>query len=165
MKLSIIIVTYSSLNYLKTCLDSINKQTFLDYELIIIDNNSIDGGLEFIKKEYPKIKTLKNIRNIGLAKANNQGIKLARGEYVLIMNPDIILEKKYWIARAVKFADRYFEGDIKKMTYCLKDVYDWKLWTDLSREYKKVPWEDFHEDENNTTLAETVACAGGVCEL
>ena len=76
-----------------------------------------------------------------------------------------ILEKKTWIERSKRFTQKYFDGDIKKMTYCLKDVHNWKLWVDLSREYKKVPWEDFHETENNTTLAETVACAGGVCEI
>ena len=76
-----------------------------------------------------------------------------------------ILERKYWIKRAEKFANKYFDDDIKKMTYCLKDVYNWKLWTDLSGSYVDVPWEDFHENENNTTLSETVACAGGVCEL
>jgi len=104
MKLSIIIVTYNSLNYLKACLTAIKNQTFKDYEIIVIDNNSIDGSLALIKKDYPEIKTLKNVRNLGLCRANNQGIKLARGEYVLIMNPDVILENST-LTELIKIAE------------------------------------------------------------
>ena len=46
--------------------------------------------------------------------------------------------KKAWVARCKKFSDRYFEGDIRKLTYCMKDVYNWKEWVDLNREYRAV---------------------------
>lgn len=95
MKVSIVIVAYNSLKFLPKCLDSIFNQTCSDFEAIVIDNQSFDGSLEFVKKNYPEVKTLRNVNNLGLCRANNQGIKMAQGEYVLIMNPDVILEKDF----------------------------------------------------------------------
>ncbi len=77
----------------------------------------------------------------------------------------ILHEKKDWIRRAKQFANRYFEGNIRLMTYCLKDVTNFKLWLDLTREYVDINWENFLEETDNTKLNETVACAGGACEL
>ena len=74
-------------------------------------------------------------------------------------------DKIDWIRRSKQFADRYFNGDLKKMTYCLKDVHNWKKWCDLKREYKPVDWENFHEMTDNTKVSETIACAGGSCDL
>jgi len=73
--------------------------------------------------------------------------------------------QREWIRRAKQFSDRYFDGDVKKMTYCLKDVRNWKVWCDLQREYKDVPWEEFTEENDNTTIEQTIACAGGKCDL
>lgn len=74
-------------------------------------------------------------------------------------------EKMDWLRRAKQFADRYFDGDVRKMTYCLKDVYNWKLWMDLKREYKNVDWVEFHELQDNTKITDTIACAGGKCDI
>lgn len=84
---------------------------------------------------------------------------------VICMSLDKFYEQKDWIRRAFQFAERYFKGDIQVMTYCLKDVRNWKVWCDLTREYKEIPWDDFTEDKDNTKAAEAVACAGGVCEV
>lgn len=56
-------------------------------------------------------------------------------------------------------------GDIKKLTYCMKDVYNYKYWVDLNREYKDVDYETLIEEEDNTNLQGEMACAGGQCEL
>jgi len=74
-------------------------------------------------------------------------------------------EKDWLTMRSRQFAERYFNGDVKKMTYCLKDVHNWKRWCDLTREYKEVPWTEFKEEEDNTKVGDTVACGGGTCEL
>jgi hypothetical protein len=76
-----------------------------------------------------------------------------------------ILDKSTWIERAKKFTKLYFEGDKKKMCYCLKDISAWKTWVDLKREYSNVPWEKFYEDHDNTKVQDTVACGGGKCEI
>lgn len=73
--------------------------------------------------------------------------------------------RKDWCRRAVQFADRYFDGDLRKMTYCLKDVSNWKLWCDLKREYQDVDYSQMVEERDDTKLAQEVACAGGSCEI
>ena len=75
------------------------------------------------------------------------------------------MEKKLWVMRAEKFSIRYFNGDKKNMTYCLKDVDAWKKWCDLNRTYKNVPWNEFTEEQDNTTLEQYVACSGGQCSV
>ena len=73
--------------------------------------------------------------------------------------------KTDWIRRAKQFADRYFDQDIKQMTYCLKDVNNWKYWCDLQREYKDVDYTEMVEEEDNTRVEQTIACAGGKCDV
>lgn len=73
--------------------------------------------------------------------------------------------RRDWLRRAKQFAERYFDGDIRQMTYCLKDVRNWKVWCDLKRDYQDVPWDEFMEGVDNTKQMEIVACAGGQCEL
>ena len=72
-----------------------------------------------------------------------------------------------WIRRAKKFADKYFNSDIKKMTYCLKDVHNWKQWCDLSKQWQDIDWSSVVE-EDYKVKADTLgaeACSGGKCEL
>jgi len=73
--------------------------------------------------------------------------------------------QKDWITQAEKFAIRYFEGDIKKMTYCLKDVHNWKRWCDLKREFKEVDYTECIETEDNVVPEQVLSCAGGKCDL
>lgn len=73
--------------------------------------------------------------------------------------------KQKWVARCKKFADRYFEGEIRKLTYCMKDVYNWKEWVDLSREYKTVDYTQIVEEEDNVKPEQEWACAGGSCDI
>ena len=77
----------------------------------------------------------------------------------------VTFAKLTWVARAKKFANRYFEDDVKKMTYCLKDVDAWKTWCDLSRTYKPIIWENFREETDTTNPHTLVACSGDSCEL
>lgn len=94
-KLSINLVTWNGIKYIADCLDSIQKQTFKDYNVLIIDNGSNDGTVDFIKKNYPKIPVIKNFKNLGFAKAHNQGIKYSNSQYVLVLNQDIVLTPIY----------------------------------------------------------------------
>ena len=73
--------------------------------------------------------------------------------------------KKEWSDRCKKFSERYFDGDLRKLTYCMKDVYNWKEWVDLSREYKDVDFTQVIEEQNNVKPEQEWACAGGSCEL
>ena len=83
MKFSVIIVEWNTAALLKQTLDSVYKETkIVDFEIIVVDNNSADGSVEMVKKDFPRVKLLENNANLGFAKANNQGLKLATGEYV-----------------------------------------------------------------------------------
>jgi len=73
--------------------------------------------------------------------------------------------KKNWVARCEKFAGKYFDGDIRKLTYCMKDVYNWKEWVDLNREYKTVDYTNVIEEEDNVKPEQEWACSGGACEV
>lgn len=71
--------------------------------------------------------------------------------------------KKEFIRRAQQFASRYFNGDVRHMTYCLKEVHNWKLWQDLQREYKDVDYSTMIEEKDDTSETREWACAGGAC--
>lgn len=73
--------------------------------------------------------------------------------------------KKDWYDRCYRYADRYMEGDVKKLTYCMKDVYTWKLWLDLNRNYKKVDYTLLVEEENNVVPENEISCSGGKCDI
>jgi ribonucleoside-triphosphate reductase len=73
-------------------------------------------------------------------------------------------EKEAWYQKALKFAERYFD-DTKKMTYCLKDVHNWKKWLDLRREWQEVDYSIMVEEEDNTNFTADSACGGGRCEI
>lgn len=94
------IVAWNGLRYLKELLPSIDAQTFRDFQVLIIDNGSTDGTLEWLRANYPRVGVLKNIRNIGFGPGHNQGIRYAldhwAGEpledrFILAVNQDIIL--------------------------------------------------------------------------
>jgi len=72
--------------------------------------------------------------------------------------------KQEWIARCEKFAGKYFQ-DIKSLTYCMKDVYNYKLWTELNKEYVDVDFKNVIEQEDKTNFEGDSACSGGACEI
>lgn len=96
-EVSVIIVNYNVKELLAQCIESIFLASRnIKTEIIIVDNNSFDGSVEYIKKKYPNhpdIKIIASEINLGFAKANNLGAKSASGEYLLILNPDTILQE------------------------------------------------------------------------
>jgi hypothetical protein len=75
-------------------------------------------------------------------------------------------KKVDWVRRAKQFSERYFNNDLREMTYCLKDVYNWKVWCDLSREYVEVDWSQcFETEQGELDMGAGSACSGGQCEL
>lgn len=95
--LSVIIVNYNVKELLDQCIESILKASLnIKTEIIIVDNNSYDGSAEYIRNKYsekPYIKLIESNINLGFSKANNLGVKHANGEYILILNPDTLLQE------------------------------------------------------------------------
>ena len=90
--LSIIIVSYNGKDFVRDCLSSI-KQTIsknITYEIIVVDNDSSDGTADMVAKEFSSVVLLRNT-NEGFAKANNRGVKVAKGKYILFLNPDTVV--------------------------------------------------------------------------
>jgi hypothetical protein len=104
MELSIIIVSWNVKDKLRENLQALllSKLDF-SFELYVVDNNSNDGSVEMVKNEFPTVKLIVNSENLGFAKANNQAIKLATGNYILLLNPDM---KVYpdTLAKMIQFA-------------------------------------------------------------
>lgn len=94
-EVSIVIVGYNSLAFLQTCIPTIYRQSFIDFEVILVDNNSQDETVKFVRNYYPQIKLIENKTNVGFAKANNQAIKVSTGTYILTLNPDVELEDNF----------------------------------------------------------------------
>jgi len=102
-KVSIIMLTFNQLADTKQALESLFKTTQYPYELIFIDNGSKDGTIKYLEKlkeDRSDIKIIQNDINLGFAKANNQGIKVATGEYILLLNNDVILTN-FWLERMI----------------------------------------------------------------
>ena len=78
---------------------------------------------------------------------------------------EVDIVKRDWAQSAIKFSDSHFSGDARKMTYCLKDIYNLKLWEKLSQEYCDVDWTLMTEKDDNVDFQQDSACAGGACEM
>lgn len=106
MKLSIIIVNYNVTELLRKCLFSIEKFVQnINYEVIVIDNQSPDISWKDLITEFPKVKFISSNRNDGFAVANNKAIEKAKGEYLLLLNPDTELEG-FYMEEILKFANQ-----------------------------------------------------------
>ena len=92
-QLSIIIVNYNVCHFLEQALISVSKAiSRLDVEVFVVDNNSADGSVEMVKTKFPFVNLIVNEQNVGFSKANNQAIAQATGEYILLLNPDTVIE-------------------------------------------------------------------------
>ena len=106
---AIIILNWNGKHLLRTCLSSLFKLTdYPNYKVIVVDNGSTDGSVEYVKKHFPKADILALDKNYGYAKGNNEGIKYAlkkyNPDYVLLLNNDTKIIQKDWLCRAVKSA-------------------------------------------------------------
>jgi len=91
--LSIIIVSYNCKEYLLNCLDSIfsHPPKIAEFELIVVDNASSDGTVGAVRERYPQVKLVPNEENLGFAAGCNTGFEHSTGEYILLLNPDVVV--------------------------------------------------------------------------
>src|SRR5476649_2022128 len=105
MKLSVILINNNLCDQLRQNLNAlVNAGNDIDYEVFIIDNASTDKSVEMVHNEFPQFQVIVNEENQGVAKSYNQAIKLSRGEYVLLVNPDTISGKET-LNRVLDFMD------------------------------------------------------------
>ncbi len=122
MKLvSINIVNWNGLHFLSDCIESIKMQTYKNIEINIIDNNSSDGSIDFIKNNFPEIKLIVNTQNKGFSKAHNQAIRISSGDYIIPLNFDITLTPTF-VEEMVRAAETSFDtGIVSGKLYLKKD--------------------------------------------
>ncbi len=101
MDLSIIIVSWNTREVLKNNLTALLKSQGLSFEVFVVDNNSSDGTVESLKAEFPQLNIIANSANHGFAKANNQALALAGGDFILLLNPDMLVDDQTTLAKAL----------------------------------------------------------------
>ena len=107
MKLSIVIVNYNVEHFLEQCLFSVRKAIAnIEAEVFVVDNNSVDGSLKMLSEKFPEVKVIANKDNVGFSRANNQAIRISTGEYVLLLNPDTVVEDDTF-TKTIEFMDSH----------------------------------------------------------
>ncbi|MFT7611538.1 MAG: GT2 family glycosyltransferase [Parvicellaceae bacterium] len=107
MKLSVIIVNYNVEYFLEQCINAAQKALLkTSGEIIVVDNNSIDRSVEMVQQKFPEILLIANKENTGFSMANNQAMRIAKGEYVLLLNPDTVVEEDTFF-KCVEFMDQH----------------------------------------------------------
>jgi GT2 family glycosyltransferase len=106
---SVIVINYNGKEFLKDCLESIYGQNYHNFELILVDNGSTDGSVQFIKEKFPDTILIENKENLGFAVANNQGIEISRGKYVALLNNDTVVDRD-WLKNLVTAAESSSEN-------------------------------------------------------
>lgn len=119
---SVNIVTYNAQDLIEPCLESALKQTYPNVEILVIDNASIDNTLKVIRKIRARIRIIRNEKNLGYTGGHNIGIRKSKGEYVLCLTQDVVLDKDF-IKNAVKTMEKDNGiGSIQGKFYRIKDL-------------------------------------------
>lgn len=109
MRLSVVILNYNVSHHLHLCLDSVKRALqHITSEIIVIDNASSDDSVSMVRSNYPDVHLITNTENIGFARANNQAVKQAQGEYVCILNPDTVVPEDCF-ERLLTFSDQNYK--------------------------------------------------------
>ena len=106
---SIIILNYNAGNLLLNCVGSVLKSTYPNFEVIVVDNLSTDNSHVRCKEKFEKIQLIKNKENLGYCEGNNIGIRNANGEFIIILNPDTIVEPN-WLNHLMSAYNKFGEG-------------------------------------------------------
>lgn len=148
MKLSIVIVNYNVKHFLEQCLHSVVKATKnIDAEVFVVDNNSVDGSIGMLIHKFPQVKLIANKRNMGFSTANNQAIRQSTGQYVLLLNPDTVVEEDSF-EKIIDFMDSNPEAGalgVKMIDGCGKFLPE-------SKRGLPTPWVAFYKMFGLSTL-------------
>jgi len=160
---SVIVLNYNAGELLLNCIGSIKKSTYKNLEIIVVDNISTDKSQETCKKKYPDIKLVQNNENFGYCEGNNIGIREAKGNYIIILNPDTIVESN-WIKELISAYNKFGEGlyQPKHLSLNEKTVYmsAGNMLNIFGFGYAR---EKGNKDENQFNKIEEISYASGTC--
>lgn len=123
IRVSIVIPNWNGAHLLGPCLDSLNKMTYQDFEIIVVDDGSTDNSLKLLHEKYPDVRCVKLASNHGFARAVNEGIKQAQGKFIALLNNDIEVEPD-WLERLVGGLTAHPEHDIAASLMLYHDLRD-----------------------------------------
>jgi GT2 family glycosyltransferase len=141
--ISVVILNWNGLRHLPECLGSVELQTFRPLEVILVDNGSSDGSVEYLARHHPSVQVIKNPINYGFSQAANQGILQTKGEFVLLLNNDTRLDENF-LSNIMKLwaqADENVIGIIPKALYYDRPTIinsigakwrSWRIWKDYA---------------------------------
>ena len=121
MKLSVVIVSYNVRSYLEQCLQSVQRALEgTEGEVFVVDNHSDDDSVETVRQHYPWVRLIENQENLGFAKANNQAIRQAQGDYILLLNPDTVVAEDTFYG-VIAFMDEHPKAGGAGVMMCYED--------------------------------------------
>jgi GT2 family glycosyltransferase len=139
---SIIIVNFNGKEHLSDCLNSIYNQTYQDFEIILVDNNSVDDSVELILANYPEVILLKQNKNLGFCEGNNTGASHSSGEYILLLNNDTKMEKDCLenLVKIMQASDKMTIGIFPKVKF----FYNRRIINAMGTQWHiRTHWRDF----------------------
>lgn len=138
MKVTVVIPNYNGLKFLEACLGSMERQTMKDMEVLVIDNGSTDGSVEYIKNNFPWAELVELGSNTGFCHAVNVGIQRASAEYVLLLNNDTEAEPEFAeeLYKAISVSDRIFSVSSRMLNFRERAVMD-----DAGDYYSIIGWQ------------------------
>lgn len=161
--ISIIVLNYNAGKFLLNCIESIYKTNYDNFEIIIVDNNSIDNSHHICKKKYQDIILIENSKNLGFSEGNNIGIQKAKGEFLVILNPDTIVTEN-WLTELMTAYKINGEGLYQPKILSLDNrdeiqgtgviIHLFGFGFTRDREFK---------DKNQYEKIEKIACPSGAC--
>lgn len=159
---SVIIPNFNGKKYLKECLDSLRKQDYLYFEVILVDNGSEDGSVEWTKENYPEVRVIALKENTGFCGGVNAGIRESKSEYVLLLNNDTIVFPEFIteLVHAIERAPDIFSCQAKML-----QIQDENKMDDAGNFYCALGWafadgKGKPESEYNKTREIFASCAG-----
>jgi len=160
---SVIVLNYNAGELLLNCIESIKKSAYKNLEIIVVDNISTDKSQKICKEKYPDIKLIQNDENFGYCEGNNIGIREAKGDYIIILNPDTIVESN-WIEELISAYNKFGEGlyQPKHLSLNEKTVYmsAGNMLNIFGFGYAR---EKGNKDENQFNKIEEISYASGTC--
>lgn len=126
MKVSVVIPNLNGEGYLGQCLVSLSNQTIKDYEILLVDNASIDNSVLLAKQIVPEITVIQLLENVGFSRAVNLGIRSSEGKYVVLLNNDTIVFEDFLeeLVKAIEKSEKIFSCSSKMISYLDKNKID-----------------------------------------
>jgi GT2 family glycosyltransferase len=156
---SVIVVNWNGKEHLKECFTSLKKQTYVPLELLLVDNASVDGSVEYVEEHFPMVSVLINPENRGFGGAVNRGVEKAKGEYILFLNNDLHLDERC-VEKMVDMVEGESVGAIVPKILYFNNENRINSFGNLIN-YLGLACPKYIDEENKTTMeVEETACGG-----